>query len=72
MNSVNFGLAASILLVTLQGQSMANFDTTNKRPNVSNAKPVPKQVLSTDHLRQTYFAFCTHCHGLAGRPTSLI
>ncbi len=68
MKSLNFGLITCLMLCGLQTQTRANFDETAKKHSLTDFKASPNSL----HLRQIYIEYCSHCHGLAGRPTSLV
>ncbi len=72
MNRVFFSLFAIFLFLFSQTQAIANFDESNRKTDSSKSKASPQVALSPMHVHQKYIAYCTHCHGLDGRPTALV
>ncbi len=60
------------VLLFSQTQAIANFDESNKKTDSSKSKATPKVAFSPIHVQQKYISYCTHCHGLDGRPTALV
>ena len=72
MNSAFFWLFGFSFLVFSQTQTDENFDESSQKTKSSKSRLLPKLVLSPSHVQQQYITYCTHCHGMDGRPTSLV
>jgi cytochrome c553 len=71
MNSAFLWLIGMSLLVLSQTQVTAN-DQSSKKTASSKSSASPKVSSSPMHVQQKYIAYCTHCHGMDGRPTALV
>ncbi len=72
MNSAFFWLFGFSFLVFSQTQTAANSDESSQKTNSSKSRSLPKLVLSPSRVQQQYITYCTHCHGMDGRPTLLV
>lgn len=70
MNSTFVWLFAVFLATFLHSQSADNL--APPKLDSPKSKATEKPALSAMHVRQTYIHYCTHCHGMDGRPTSLV
>ena len=72
MNSAIPWLIGLSFLVYSQTKLNANFDETSKKTDSLKSKTSRNVALSPMHVQQKYISYCTHCHGLDGRPTALV
>ena len=70
MSSNFLWLFAVFLATSLHSQGSDKWAAPKLDPPKSKANA--KQALSASRVRMTYVSYCTHCHGMDGRPTSLV